>query len=588
VLVKQRGTTQLVEQMPTRGFLSSVDQRLHFGLGRDTVVDSLTVIWPDHRFQVLTHVAANRMITLRQDSASGRWRYDRTGPALPRFADETDRIAVPYRHVENAANDFDREPLMPHLLSTEGPALAVGDVNGDGLDDIYAGGAKWQPGQLLLQQRDGSFHASDQPAIAADSLAEDVDAIFFDANGDGHNDLLVVSGGNEFWDNAEPLRPRLYLNDGAGHFRREKDALPDLFENGSCVVAGDFDGDGHPDLFIGGRVVAKQYGLSPGSHLLRNDGRGHFTDVTRELAPALAQAGMVTSAAWVDYDGDGKLDLVVVGEWMPVRVFHQERGRFVERTTEVGLAGTEGWWNTVTAVDLDGDGRQDLVLGNLGLNSYLTASAREPMRMYVGDFGHNGTLEQLITFYKHGVSYPLAGRDELVKLMPALRSKYPSYRAFGASRIEDILPASELAKAKVLEAHTFASAVAMNRGKGTFALQPLPVEAQFAPVYAVRAEDFDGDGRADLLLAGNFYGVPPAQGRYDASHGLLLHGNGDGTFAAVDMSRSHLLIEGQVRHMQPLTRADGSRLVIVARNDDRLQLLRALRPAEGRVARSGK
>ncbi|MDB4900153.1 MAG: ASPIC/UnbV domain protein, partial [Gemmatimonadetes bacterium] len=319
VLVEQRGLTQLLEEMPTRGFLSSVDPRLHFGLGRDTIVDSLTVIWPDRRFQVLTHVVANRGITLWQDSASGKWEYDRaarfSAATPPLFADETDRVTIPYRHVENAANDFDREPLMPHLLSTEGPALAVGDVNGDGLDDIYAGGAKWQRGQILLQQRDGSFRDSDQPAIAADSVAEDVDAIFVDVNGDGYKDLVVVSGGNEFWGEAEQLRPRLYLNDGAGHFRREKEALANVFENGSCVVAGDFDGDGHVDLFIGGRVVANKYGVSPKSHLLHNDGHGHFTDVTSAIAPALSEAGMVTSAAWVDYDGDGKLDLVIVGEW---------------------------------------------------------------------------------------------------------------------------------------------------------------------------------------------------------------------------------------------------------------------------------
>jgi len=378
-----------------------------------------------------------------------------------------------------------------------------------------------------------------------------------------------VSGGNEFWGDADALQDRLYINDGHGHFHRDTQALPRFSESGSCVaVAGDF-------LFVG-RRVARDYGLAPRSYLLENDGRGHFRDVTLEKAPGLAHVGMVTSAAWVDYDHDGKLDLIVVGEWMPVRVFHQENGGFVDRTVEAGLAGTEGWWNTVRAVDLNGDGREDLVLGNLGLNSYLWAAPAEPARLYVHDFGHNGTVEQIFTFYKHGVSYPLAGRDELVRLIPQLRSRYPSYAAFGASRIEDIFSASELKQATVLEAHLFASSVALNSGHGTFDLQPLPVEAQFAPVYASVAQDFDGDGRIDLLLAGNMYGVPPVLGRYDASYGVLLRGTGDGRFAAVDMEKSRLAIDGQVRHMELLRRAGGGRLIVVARNDAKVQILRPL------------
>ncbi|MEJ7813066.1 MAG: VCBS repeat-containing protein [Gemmatimonadaceae bacterium] len=581
VVVWQRDTTQMLEQMPTRGFQSSVNPRLHFGLGRAARIDSLVVIWPDRRFQVLADVAVDRTITLSQDSARGKYAPPPTS-ATPLFADVTDRARVAFTHVENDANDFDREPLMPHLLSTEGPALAAGDVNGDGLDDLYAGGGKWQAGRLLLQRRDGTFRASDQPAIAADSLAEDVDAAFFDADGDGDRDLYVVSGGNEFWGDADALRGRLYLNDGRGDFRRARSALPDIFENGSCVVPGDFDGDGDMDLFLGSRVVSREYGVVPKSHLLRNDGAGQFTDVTADIAPGLAEAGMVTSAAWVDDDGDRRLDLVVVGEWMPVRVFRQEGGRFVERTGEAGLAGTEGWWNTVLPVDLNGDGRKDLVLGNLGLNAYITASAKKPARLYVHDFASNGALEQILTFYKQGVSYPLAGRDELVRLVPALRSKYPSYAAFGASRIEDIFPASELKAARVLRARTFASSVALSNGSGGFTLRPLPAEAQLAPVYATLAEDFDGDGNTDLLLAGNFFGAPPIQGRYDASYGVLLRGAGDGRFEAVDLEASQLMIEGQVRHMQSLRSADGGRLIAVARNGDRLQILRSLRHAGDR------
>ncbi len=586
VIVRQHGTTQLVEQMPARGFQSSVDPRLHFGLGKASRVDSLVVIWPDRRSQVLTDVPVDRTLTLSQaDAATPGLRPGSVRPRSvrqrsvppPLFRDEMSRLGLDFQHQENSFYDYGRQPLIPHLLSREGPALATGDVNGDGLDDVYVGGAKWQAGALFIQQRDGTFRRSTQPAFQADSLSEDVAATFFDANGDGHPDLYVVSGGNEFWGDHDALQDRLYLNDGKGNFRRDAAALPRFSETGSCVAVGDWNGDGLPDLFVGRRVVAGKYGVAPRSYLLENDGTGHFRDVTLEKAPALAQAGMVTAATWIDYDHDGRLDLIVTGEWMPVRVFHQENGRLVDRTAQAGLGGTEGWWNSVAAVDLNGDGRDDLVLGNLGLNSYLRASPAEPARLYVRDFGHNGASEPILTFYKHGVSYPLAGRDELVGLIPELRSRYPSYADFGASRIDDIFPAAELQRATLLEARVFASSVALNNGDGTFTLQPLPVEAQFAPVYAALAGDFDGDGRTDLLLAGNVYGVQPALGRYDASYGLLLSGRGDGRFTAVDMEQSHLVIDGEVRHLGLVRRANGGRLIVVARNDARLQILRPLR-----------
>ena len=578
VSIRHDGRMQMLEQMPTRGYQSSVDPRLHFGLGRSTRIDSLVVIWPDRRHQVLTDLAVDRVVTLSQSEAGGRYTRQGSGASQPLFADMTDRLAIDFRHRENTFFDYNREPFMPHRLSTEGPALAVGDVDGDGLDDLYLGGAKWQPGRLLIQRRDGSFRPGSEDVFRADSLPEDVDAVFFDADGDGYPDLYVVSGGNEFWGEHEALRDRLYINDGRGNFRRARDALPEAFENGSCVVPGDFNGDGHVDLFVGSRVVSRRYGLSPRSRLLQNDGKGRFTDVTLEKAPALAEAGMVSSASWLDHDRDGQLDLIVVGEWMPVRVFRQEGGRFVDRTSEAGFSGTNGWWNTVAATDLRGNGRTDLVLGNLGLNSYIRASRQEPARLYVHDFAANGTLAQILTFYKNGVSYPLAGRDELVRHIPQLRSRYVSYADFGASRIEDIFPASELKQATVLQAYSFGSAIALNNGDGTFDLRPLPVEAQFAPIYAVLAEDVDGDEHIDLVVAGNFHGVTPVRGHYDASYGLLLRGDGRGGFQPVDLEASNLVIEGEVREMKMLRHASGGRLIVVARNGDSPQILRPLRP----------
>ncbi|MEO8193701.1 MAG: VCBS repeat-containing protein [Gemmatimonadales bacterium] len=573
VILRHRGTTQLLEQMPTRGFQSSVDPRLHFGLGKSAQIDSLIVIWPDRRYQVLTSVAADRMLTLSQADAAGRYVYREPATSPRLFEDVTARLAIDFKHQENVFFDYNREALMPHLLSTEGPALAVGDVNGDGLDDMYVGGAKWQAGRLLIQSAAGAFRPASERAFNADSVYEDVDAAFFDADGDSDPDLYVVSAGNEFSGTDEQLRDRLYVNDGRGNFHRSLDALPDFFDNGSCVVPGDFDGDGDIDLFVGGRVVSRSYGLNPHSHLLQNDGKGRFADVTRDKAASLGDAGMVSAAAWVDYDNDGKLDLIAAGEWMPIRVFHQENGRFVDRTSEAGLSGTSGWWNSVAAADLNNDGRKDLVLGNLGLNSYIRASRDEPARLYVRDFFGNGRVEQVLTFYNNGVSYPIAGRDEMLRVMPQLREKYPTYASFGASRIEDIFPASEREAAQVREAHVFASSVALNNGKGAFELRPLPAEAQFAPIYAVVAEDFDGDRNPDLLVAGNFYGVTPVRGRYDASYGLLLRGDGRGRFEAVDSEKINLWIDGQVRDMKWLRGAGGKRLIAIARNDDRLQIL---------------
>jgi hypothetical protein len=579
VTIAHGGTTQMLEQMPTRGFQSSVDPRLHFGLGLSARIDTLTVVWPDRRTQTLVDVAVDRELVLHQDSASAA-AAPRPVETSPLLQDVTDRLRLDVRHVENTFVDYNREPLMPHLLSTEGPALAAGDVDGDGLDDLYLGGAKWQAGRLLVQRRDGSFRAPAVAAFRADSVHEDVDAAFFDADGDGDLDLYVVSGGNEFWGVHEQLKDRLYVNDGRGGFARSATPLPEFFENGSCVVPGDYDGDGDVDLFVGSRVVGRAYGLAPRSHLLRNDGYGRFADVTAETLGPLAESGMVTGGAWVDRDGDRRLELILVGEWMPVTLLGQESGRFVDRTVDAGLARSNGWWSSIATADVNGDGRSDLVLGNLGLNSYIRATRDEPARLHIADFFDNGSIEQILTFHKNGTSYPMAGRDDLVRLMPQLRSRYTSYAAFGASRLEQILPDSMLASATVREAYTFESAIALAGADGTFDLRPLPTEAQLAPVHASVADDFDGDGRMDLLVAGNFFGVTPVRGRYDASHGLLLRGAGDGSFRPVESEESGVTIPGQVREMRFLRRADGTRAIAVARNDS---TLRILQPTRGRA-----
>ena len=587
VLLYGAGPVRYAEQVPTRGFLSSVDPRMNLGLGAATSVDSLVVVWPDGRYQTLTDVQADQMLTLRQEEASGAYAFPQAAPAEPLFEDATDEVALDFRHEENTFIDFNLERLMPHMLSTEGPALAVADVNGDGLDDFYVGGADKQAGRLFVQTSGGDFSPTSEAVWQADSLHEDVDAAFFDADGDGDQDLYVVSVGDGYWEEAEALQDRLYVNDGSGRFERKPSALPDVRVNGSVVAPGDFDGDGDLDLFVGSRVVTRHYGATPPSYLLENDGTGTFQDVTEAKATGLAEAGMVTDAAWTDVDGDGGLDLVVVGEWMPVRVFKGEGGRLTETTEAAGLGKTNGWWNAVLAEDLDDDGDVDLALGNLGLNAKIKASEAEPARLYLGDFDGNETPEGILTYYKDGVSYPMASRDDLIAQLDGLRRKYPDYTSFGARRIEELVPPEALADAEVKEARTFASAYAENHGDGTFTLHALPTEAQFAPVNAFLAADVDGDGNTDLLLAGGFYGVRPDQGRYDASYGLLLRGDGEGGFVPADLEASGLVIDGEARDLAWLSRANGDRLLVVARNNDRLQVIRVHPRREDAVALEG-
>ncbi|HMC55227.1 MAG TPA: VCBS repeat-containing protein [Gemmatimonadaceae bacterium] len=576
VTLSAGGQRQMLEQMPTRGFQSSVDPRLHFGLGAVFAVDTLAITWPGGASQTFTFVPGDRLFTLYEDSARFHTAPPRVAP-VPLFVDVTARSGLTFVHRENGLVDFVREPLIPRALSAEGPALAVGDVDGDGLDDVYIGGAKWQRGALYLQQPGGTFRESAvaSAAFAADSLVEDVDAAFFDANGDGRPDLYVVSGGNEFTGTDAPLQDRLYVNEGGGRFRRDTTALPVMRESGACVVVGDFTGDGRPDLFVGRRAVALRYGESPRSYLLENDGRGHFRDITDAEAPQLASAGMVTGAAWMDYDGDGKLDLVVVGDWMPVRAFHQEGGKLIDRGASAGFTDSEGWWSSVSVADVNGDGLPDLVLGNAGLNFVQRATHERPLRLYVGPFAGDSTSIPVIAAQSGDGSYPIESRDELLAAVPALQSRFPTFHSFGAARIEDVLSRKDRRRASVRNTENLATVVALNI-HGGFELRPLPGEVNLAPVNAALAGDFDGDGVQDLILAGNNFGVAPVLGRQDGSYGLLLRGVRSGNFAPVEMAQSGILIDGQVRHMARVRTRNGY-LIVVARNNDTVKVLRPTR-----------
>jgi enediyne biosynthesis protein E4 len=570
---------QFVQELaPARGFQSSVDYVLTFGLGPCTVVDTLTVEWTDGRESTVTRVPADQRLTVRQREAPNRSRPPAAPNVRPTLVtDVTDVIGLPWTHRENPFADFDRERLMPRMVSTEGPPVAVADVNGDNLDDLYLGGAKDQTGALFVQRPDGRFSPSNPDVFDADSVSEDVGAVFFDADGDRHPDLYVVSGGNEFGELAPALQDRLYLNDGTGRFRKATTSLPPEAASGSRQAAADYDGDGDIDVFVGGRVVPWRYGTNPQSLLLQNDGRGQFTEVATTLAPDLAHVGMVTDAVWRDVDGDGRQDLIVVGEWMPVTIFrNMGRGR-LSRVPVPGLEHSAGWWNRIVAGDFTGDGRVDFVVGNAGLNSRCHASATEPVTMHVKDFDRNGFAEQIVSCYNQGVSYPLVMRDDLLRTLPFLKARYLSYKNYARQTVTDMFPKADLADAIFKSAQTFATSLVRNDGNGKFTLVPFARDAQLAPVYGILPQDVDGDGKTDLLMAGNLDEVRLDIGAMHASYGLLLRGDGRGTFSPSQANESGFRVPGQARDIQRVRTRDGS-LYVVTRNNDRPLVFRETRP----------
>ncbi|QJW91648.1 VCBS repeat-containing protein [Spirosoma taeanense] len=577
VILKYKDSLQVQQLMPTRGFESSVAPELLFGLGKRSVVDSLIVIWPNQQMEVRTNVKTGQLLTLRQtDARLSAANYQYTAPASqPLFTDVTMADSIPYRHLENKRfYDFVREPLMPFQVSTEGPPLAVGDVNGDGLEDMYLGGAKWQPGRLVTQQSDGRFKPTVQPAFVNDSTYEDVDARFFDADGDKDLDLYVVTGGNEFYDKMMEQFDRLYLNDGKGNFTRSLNALPPMYDNKSCVRPQDIDGDGDLDLFVGGRVVGFAYGKSPNSYLLMNDGKGHFTDQTDKLATGLRKAGMITDAIWADYDGDKDTDLILVGDWMPVRIFANDKGRFTEvKPITADDTPLSGFYQRIIAADFDRDGDLDLMAANLGTNTKLRKSPDSQLRMWVKDIDNNQNVEQIIAYNRGKDWFPLAFKDELGKQMPGIINKrFTDYTSFAGKPLDEILKTDELENSEEFTVNQFASIYLENQG-GKFVVKELPMLAQVSKLFALYPMDIDHDGDLDVLGGGNFYGANTYQGRYDAGYGLVLRNDGNGQFTALSPVTTGFLLNGEVRDICPVRTARGL-LIAVARNGEAVQLLR--------------
>ncbi|GAB3316651.1 VCBS repeat-containing protein [Larkinella ripae] len=549
VTVYQKGQQQLLEQMPSRGFQSSVSPVLHFGLGKNATIDSLRVVWPGGSQQLLTAMKANQTLVLSEKNA-------RTAPrpsSDPAGLFTEIKPPVAYQAVKNNLNDFKRQPLLITPQSFVGPCMTKADVNGDGREDVFVGGGNGQAGVLYLQQTNQQFLPTPQPALEADKGSDDADAVFFDANGDGFQDLYVCSGGYaNFLPDDPKLQDRLYLNDGKGNFTKNPAALPNLRTSKSCVRVSDVNGDGKPDLFVGGRVIPGRYPETPPSFLLINDGRGKFSDQTASLAPALQRIGMVSDAAWTDLNGDQKPELVVVGEWMPVTVFGSSDGKWEDQTKTYFDKTYRGWWNKLLVDDLNGDGKPDLVIGNQGLNTQCKASDQQPAELFYKDFDDNGSVDPILCFYIRGKSYPYVSRDELLDQLSIMRTRFPDYKSYADATMQEIFTDEERNGATRLEANYLKTAYFESNAQGKFREKPLPIDAQASPVFALTVLDYDHDGKKDLLVGGNINRARLRFGKSDANYGLLLKGNGKGQFTTVPQRQSGFQVKGDVRSILPI------------------------------------
>ncbi|MFC6998836.1 VCBS repeat-containing protein [Rufibacter roseus] len=550
VMVYHQGQQQYQEQMTSRGFQSSVPPVLHFGLGGVATVDSVRVVWLSGKQQVLAGVMPNQVLTLEEKNATSTYRAP--NPAKPYFT----QTAAPFTfaHQKNNLNDFKRQPLMVNPISFSGPCLVKGDVNGDGLEDIFAGGAAGQAGAIYLQGKNGKFPLKPVTALAADKASEDVDALFFDANNDNKLDLYVVSGGyHTFLPDDAALQDRLYLNDGNGNFSKAVTSLPNMRTSGSCVRASDVNGDGALDLFVGGRVVPGRYPETPRSYVLVNNGKGQFTDQTAAVAPQLQNIGLVTDAAWHDLNNDNKAELVVVGEWMPVSVFSLKNGKLTENTNAFFSKKYSGWWNKLYVGDFNQDRKPDLIIGNLGLNTQCKASEKEPAQLIFKDFDDNGAIDPILCFYIQGKSYPYVTRDELLDQISMMRTRFPDYTSYANAGLEHIFSEPELKDAGRLSANYLQTAYFVGGEDGKFKEAQLPVQAQYAPVFAIATLDYNQDGAMDLLLGGNVNKARLRFGKSDANYGQLLQNDGKGNFTYVPQQKSGFKVVGDVRCILPVS-----------------------------------
>jgi hypothetical protein len=566
ITIKTNEGFQMKEHYLSRGYLSSVEDKIHFGLGESKKVDSLWVEWPDGNRQLLTDINANQGIDIQYKISNSQNASLYKNDFKKTMKEVTSEIGVAYRHEENEYDDYEKESLLPYKMSNLGPGMAVADVNADGLDDFYVGAAKGSNGKLYLQNTNGLFEETNQLIWMADAQCEDIAAAFFDADADGDMDLYVVSGGNEFDPSSEKLQDRLYLNDGNANFTKTRNALPKMLTSGGCVTAGDYDNDGDVDLFVGGRIVPGQYPKAPRSYLLQNE-KGVFQDVTQSLAPDLLEIGLVNSAIWTDYDKDGAKDLLIAGEWMPITVLRNMGSQFKNVTEELGVGDTNGWWSSVAAGDFDQDGDEDYILGNLGLNYKYKASLETSFDIYYDDFDQNETGDIVLSYTENGEEIPLRGRECSSQQMPFIKEKFTTYDAFGKATMKDIFGEEKLNNALHLQAKTFASVYVENTGNDKWIINELPRLAQLSSVNGIVVKDIDSDGLLDAVLAGNLYSSEVETPRNDSGNGLVLKGDGSGRFLTLRVARTGFFTPKDTKELHFLSINEKLHLAAVNNND---------------------
>jgi hypothetical protein len=542
VTVFVKGAKIVREQYLVRGFQSSIEPILHFGLDSISQVDSIHVVWPKGGIQRIQGVAGNQVITI---SESGDVNFAETNEMndLTYF----NEISVAeISHKENEFVDFNTQPLLPKMYSAEGPALAITDVNGDGFKDLFIGGSKGHSPTLYIGD-ESSYYVKFENSFSVDAAFEDVDASFFDANNDGFEDLYVVSGGYEFSSNDNLLQDRLYINSGNGEYERSLDKLPKMITSGSCVRPFDYDNDGDIDLFVGGRIVPGRYPEAPRSYILENDGQGFFEEVTSTVAEDISQIGMVTDARWADVNGDSNGDLIVVGEWMGIKIFINQNGKLIDRSSEFLKEEFSGWWNSIEVDDLDGDGDVDFVSGNLGLNNQMKPTSQQPVTMFYGDYDKNGSVDPILFYYIQGQNFPYASRDELLEQIPTLKKNFIDYESYSSAQLEDVLTAEQREDSKMLIASTFETAIFLNDENQGFTRKSLPVQAQFAPINSIGIIDINNDKIQDIILGGNLEKTRVRTGKYTGNNGFVFLGSEQGKFTYLDQTTSGLNITGTVR-----------------------------------------
>jgi enediyne biosynthesis protein E4 len=564
------GKTQTFQMKTSRGYLSSCEAVAHFGLGTTDKIEEVKVKWPNGRVTSVKNPSPDQLLTLKYANS---WNVSETEAEKQYFSDETNiRFIDPFVHIENDFWDYTNQVLLPHRFSQNGPALAVGDVNGDGMDDFYVGGAIGQAGALYLQRQDGRFERQDMEDFERNRGYEDVVAHFIDVDGDGDLDLYVGSGGFEFPDGDEGYLDRLYINDGLGVFSRSENGLPDIRTSTGVIASGDFDGDGLPDLFVGGRVVPDKYPFPPRSYLLRNTGGG-FEDVTEAWGPDLARVGMVTGAQFVDMSGEGDLDLVVAGEWMPVRIFKNRNGKLVEANRALGMPDRTGWWHALLVEDLDGDGYPDIVAGNIGNNHKFQASDEKPFHVYCDDFDDNGTWDVVLAKYAGDRKVPVRGRECSSDQMPFISDKFSTFQDYAEADLTDIISDKDLENALHYEANHFSTSIFWGNPDG-YTVQDLPPICQISLVTSIVVMDVNGDGRKDLILAGNMHHTERETTRSDAGIGRVVLQGKDRSWQAESWQKSGLFLPYDVKRAKKLRlTTEGRDALLVGCNDAELRII---------------